>query len=55
MICIFMRLVCVFSEERLLFLTTNHPGRLDPALTRPGRVDVVQLIGDATEYQVWYG
>lgn len=26
-------------EGRLLFLTTNHPDRLDPALVRPGRVD----------------
>lgn len=27
------------SEGRLLFMTTNHPERLDPALLRPGRVD----------------
>lgn len=27
------------QEGRLLFLTTNHPERLDPALVRPGRVD----------------
>lgn len=27
------------SEGRLLFMTTNHPDRLDPALIRPGRVD----------------
>lgn len=27
------------SEGRLLFMTTNHPERLDPALIRPGRVD----------------
>jgi len=26
-------------EGRILFLTTNHPERLDPALIRPGRVD----------------
>jgi chaperone BCS1 len=26
-------------EGRILFLTTNHPERLDPALVRPGRVD----------------
>ena len=26
-------------EGRVLFLTTNHPERLDPALVRPGRVD----------------
>ena len=28
------------QEGRLLFLTTNHPELLDPALVRPGRVDV---------------
>lgn len=26
-------------DGRVLFLTTNHPDRLDPALVRPGRVD----------------
>ena len=26
-------------EGRVLFLTTNHPERLDAALVRPGRVD----------------
>lgn len=40
------------SEERLLFMTTNHIERLDPALIRPGRVDVVHLIGNATAYQI---
>jgi chaperone BCS1 len=40
------------SEERLIFMTTNHIDRLDPALIRPGRVDYVQLIGDATDHQV---
>ena len=33
------------SEARLTFLTTNYPDRLDPALIRPGRVDIRQLIG----------
>ena len=32
-------------------MTTNHIERLDPALIRPGRVDVIQLIGDATPNQ----
>jgi chaperone BCS1 len=27
------------SEDRLLFMTANHPETLDPALTRAGRVD----------------
>jgi len=35
----------VGSEGRLTFLTTNYPERLDPALIRPGRVDVKQYIG----------
>ncbi len=42
------------SEDRLVFMTTNHIERLDPALIRPGRVDYVQLIDDATDYQVTY-
>lgn len=28
------------SEERLVFMTTNHPERLDQALIRPGRIDL---------------
>ena len=39
------------SEERIIFMTTNHYERLDPALVRPGRVDVVHEIGDATASQ----
>jgi chaperone BCS1 len=27
------------SEDRVLFMTANHPETLDPALTRAGRVD----------------
>lgn len=27
------------GEGRLIFMTTNHRERLDPALLRPGRVD----------------
>lgn len=40
------------SEERLLFMTTNYPERLDPALTRPGRVDMKVYIGYATNTQL---
>lgn len=32
-------------------MTTNHPERLDPALIRPGRVDLSLFIGDATPQQ----
>ncbi|KAG8829740.1 hypothetical protein FRC17_006132 [Serendipita sp. 399] len=39
------------SEERIIFMTTNHIERLDPALIRPGRVDFIQLIGDASSSQ----
>lgn len=39
------------GEERLAFLTTNHVDRLDPALIRPGRVDMMMRIGEATRHQ----
>ncbi|GAA5881401.1 hypothetical protein JCM1840_007555 [Sporobolomyces johnsonii] len=39
------------TSQRLLFLTTNHLEKLDPALIRPGRVDLKELIDDATPYQ----
>lgn len=40
------------TSQRILFLTTNHIERLDPALIRPGRVDLKELIDDATPHQV---
>lgn len=40
------------TSQRILFLTTNHIDRLDPALIRPGRVDLKELIDDATSHQV---
>jgi len=42
----------VASEERIIFMTTNHPERLDPALIRPGRVDVKEYLGYASSYQM---
>ena len=39
------------AEERLLFMTTNHIQRLDPALVRPGRVDMVEVIDNCTGHQ----
>ena len=39
------------GEERILFMTTNHLDRLDPALIRPGRVDVIHHIGHASRSQ----
>lgn len=40
------------AEERIIFMTTNHEDRLDPALIRPGRVDLKELIDNASDYQV---
>lgn len=40
------------SEERLVFMTTNHMNRLDPALIRPGRVDYVQILDNASDFQI---
>ncbi|OWA54290.1 putative Mitochondrial chaperone BCS1 [Hypsibius exemplaris] len=40
------------AEGRILFITTNYVEKLDSALIRPGRVDVKQYIGNATESQV---
>ena len=33
-------------------MTTNHLERLDPALVRPGRVDVMHNIGPSTPSQL---
>lgn len=39
------------AERRIVFMTTNHPERLDPALIRPGRVDFKTLLDNATPRQ----
>ena len=39
------------GEGRLLFTTTNHIERLDPALIRPGRIDRKLFIGHANREQ----
>jgi chaperone BCS1 len=39
------------AEGRLLFATTNHIERLDPALSRPGRMDVWVDFKHATQFQ----
>lgn len=40
------------SEGRLLFMTTNYVHRLDPALIRPGRVDLKEYVGYCSDYQL---
>ncbi|XP_046857883.1 mitochondrial chaperone BCS1-like [Xenia sp. Carnegie-2017] len=40
------------TEERIVFMTTNYLERLDPALIRPGRVDIKQEIGYADADQI---
>ncbi|KAF6207397.1 hypothetical protein GE061_018638, partial [Apolygus lucorum] len=40
------------TEARIVFMTTNYVERLDPALVRPGRVDVKEYIGFCTGPQL---
>lgn len=40
------------AEERIVFMTTNHEEKLDPALIRPGRVDLKESFGDASDHQI---
>ncbi|TKY89122.1 hypothetical protein EX895_001653 [Sporisorium graminicola] len=40
------------GESRIIFMTTNHIEKLDPALIRPGRVDLIAELGDAEREQV---
>eukprot|EP00834_Sanchytrium_tribonematis_P000678 NODE_13_length_54415_cov_0.522424.p12 type:complete len:422 gc:universal NODE_13_length_54415_cov_0.522424:40303-39038(-) len=42
----------IASEERLIFMTTNHIEKLDPALIRPGRVDKMVEMGNADNIQI---
>ena len=37
------------QEGQILFMTTNHKERLDPALLRPGRADVHVKLNLASE------
>lgn len=39
------------SDGRILFMTTNHPEKLDSALIRPGRIDRKFHLSDATHSQ----
>lgn len=44
------------TEARIVFMTTNYLERLDPALIRPGRVDMKEYIGycSATQLENMY-
>ena len=39
------------KDGRILFMSTNHPEKLDPALVRPGRVDYRLHLGNADDFQ----
>ena len=40
------------QQGRLVFMTTNHLEKLDPALVRPGRADAHFFLGNASQVQV---
>lgn len=40
------------TEARIVFMTTNYLNRLDPALIRPGRVDIKEFVGHCTRFQL---
>lgn len=40
------------TEARVVFMTTNYLDRLDPALIRPGRVDVKEHVGYVSSHQL---
>ncbi|XP_022919134.1 mitochondrial chaperone BCS1 [Onthophagus taurus] len=40
------------TEARIVFMTTNYLERLDPALIRPGRVDLKEYIGWCSPHQL---
>lgn len=42
----------VATEERIIFMTTNHVHRLPPVLIRPGRIDLRCWVGLASEPQL---
>ena len=45
------RLIVLIITDRLLFVTTNHIERIDPVLSRPGRMDIWVNFTNATKGQ----
>lgn len=45
------RLIVLVITDRLLFATTNHIERIDPVLSRPGRMDIWVNFTNATKAQ----
>ena len=39
-------------EGLVFFITTNHPEKLDKALIRPGRIDLIKEFNNANEFQI---
>jgi len=50
-LCSHRVLIDLVISDRLLFVTINHVERLDPALSRPGRMDVWVNFTHATKWQ----
>ncbi|KAJ3115281.1 hypothetical protein HDU96_000903 [Phlyctochytrium bullatum] len=42
----------MMNEDVIIIMTTNHPEVLDPALIRPGRIDLHLELGYCTRYQL---
>jgi len=40
-----------YQDGMVVFMTTNHVGKIDPALLRPGRMDVKFLVGKPNDEQ----
>jgi mitochondrial chaperone BCS1 len=40
------------QQGRMVFMTTNHLEKLDPALVRPGRCDLHLFVGNASQTQI---
>lgn len=41
-----------FTPDRFIYIiSTNHPDKLDPALIRPGRIDIVKDFKESNEWQ----